>query len=95
MKLTCKNSSILNLMVFPKSNFRLQAGAMRIGTDNVDMLGCFKKHRIADVRDEKPFFVLYLLFVHFSISDRHIFRSTQNIDSEAHNFEEKNCKSST
>lgn len=81
--LTCKKSSILNLMVFPKSNFRLQAGAMRIGTDNVDMLGCFKKHRIADVRDEKPFRVLNLLLsVHFSISDRHIFIPTLNLISQ-------------
>lgn len=61
----------MNLVVFPKRNMRLQAGAIRIGTDNVeDMLGCLRKHRNADVRVAKPFRFeqfLYLLFVHFSI----------------------------
>lgn len=79
--ITWKRSSILNLVV-PKSSFRLQAGAMRIGTENVDdMLGCLKKHLIDAVR------LLYLLFVHFSMSELHtLFIQQLNIDFKALHF---------
>lgn len=77
---TWRNSSTLNLAVFPKRNIRPQAGAIRIGTDNVVVMPCcLKKLRNADAREAIPFErSLFLLpFSHFSISNLHTHKSKQ------------------
>lgn len=62
---------------------RPQAGAIRIGTDSDDeILGCLKKHRIADIRAAIPVerslsLSVSLLFSQDAMTNLHIHQSPQ------------------